>query len=447
MDKVLLLGNGAREHAIAEALVRSKHSPVLFSFMKANNPGISRLSAKTQIGVYADTDTVVAFALGNKINFAIVGPEEPLAEGVVDALAKKGIPTVGPSKALASLETSKSFTRNLLTKYGIDGNPLYRNFTSMEGVAEFIDTLVKLGGVVVKPDGLTGGKGVMVQGDHFQNGQEAIKICQRFLQEHPSITIEEKLDGEEFSLQCLCDGKTVVATPAVQDHKRRFNGDNGPNTGGMGSYSCPNHLLPFIDEQDIAAGLAITQRVADALWQETGTPYKGVLYAGFMATKNGIKLLEYNARFGDPEAMNILPLLKTDFVEVCSAIINGTLANTPIIFENYATVCKYIVPKGYGLPRNDPRNSYGSTKLTFGDLGKARLYYASVDERADGIHISSSRTIGILGIAERSEEAEKIAQQGVEAIKGEIDHRSDIGTTELIAKRVEHMRSIKNQSC
>ena len=191
----------------------------------------------------------------------------------------------------------------------------------MSGIAEFLD---ELAGIVLKPDGLTGGKGVLVQGDHFQTRAEALDRCREILKSHPGVTVEEKLEGEEFSLQCLCDGRTVVATPPVQDHKRRFADDRGPNTGGMGSYSCADHLLPFLDAADVAEGLEITRRVAEAIRLETGVPYKGIMYGGFMVTASGVKLIEYNARFGDPEAMNILPLLRTDFIDVCRAIIDGT---------------------------------------------------------------------------------------------------------------------------
>jgi len=173
----------------------------------------------------------------------------------------------------------------------------------------------------------------VVQGDHFQTKDEAIERCREILEKHPSLIIEEKFEGEEFSLQCLCDGMTVVATPPVQDHKRRFVGDRGPNTGGMGSYSLEDHSLPFLKDKDVAEGLAITQKVAEAIHQETGEYYKGVMYGGFIVTRDGVRLLEYNARFGDPEAMNILPLLKTDFVDICKAIINGTLKDLDVEFE------------------------------------------------------------------------------------------------------------------
>jgi len=440
MVKILLIGNGAREHAIAEAVVRSKHRLRLFSFMKANNPGIASLSEEISMGSYSDLPAVSAFAKRHSVDFAIIGPEDPLNNGIVDMLTEIGIQAVGPTKSLARLETSKSFTRNLLRKYNIPGNPKFKIFTTMKGIKEFLG---ELDGIVVKPDGLTGGKGVMVQGDHFQTQEEALAYCEQVLAEHQSVTIDERLEGEEFSLQCLCDGKTVVATPPVQDHKRRFVADKGPNTGGMGSYSCENHSLPFMDKTDVAEGLAITQKVAEAIYKETGEYYKGVMYGGFMITKSGVKLLEYNARFGDPEAMNILPILKTDFVDVCRAIIEGTLNRIKIEFEDKATVCKYIVPMGYGLPKDHTHAKSTSAKIEVGDVGSARLYYASIDKREDVLYMSSSRAIGVVGIAENLSKAEEIAEKAASQVKGPVDHRPDIGTESLIEKRIRHMQQIR----
>jgi len=440
MPNILLVGNGAREHAMAEAIARSGYSPILFSFMKANNPGIASLSEICKLGSYSDLSGITDFALDNKIDFAVIGPEDPLNNGIVDALIQCGIPSVGPVKSLARLETSKSFTRNLVDKYNISGNPKFKVFTTPDGLEAFLE---QLDGIVLKPDGLTGGKGVLVQGDHFKSRDEALKLCRQILKESSSLIVEEKFDGEEFSLQCLCDGKTVVGTPLVQDHKRRFDGDQGPNTGGMGSYSLPDHLMPFLKASDVEEGLEITRQVAAALLKETGTPYKGVMYGGFIATKDGVKLLEYNARFGDPEAMNILPLLKTDFVDICRHIINGTLNTLKIEFDPKATVCKYVVPKGYGLPADHPDAASSRAKIEVGNVRKARLYYSSVDKKEDGLYLSSSRAIGIVGIADNLDEARIIAEEGVKAVKGPVAYREDIGTQALIQKRIDHMKKIR----
>jgi len=440
MIRILLIGNGAREHVIAETVKRSRHETALFSCMKANNPGIASLSEDVLLGNYGDREGIARFAKGKRVDFAIIGPEDPLNNGVVDFLKREGIPSVGPTQSLARLETSKTFTRDLLKKYDIPGNPRFQTFSSLEGIEAFIG---RLNGVVIKPDGLTGGKGVLVQGDHFQTKDEAIEHCRTILEEHTSVIVEEKFEGEEFSLQCLCDGTTVVATPPVQDHKRRFAGDRGPNTGGMGSYSLEDHSLPFLKKEDIAQGLAITRRVAQAIYQETGEYYKGVMYGGFIVTREGVRLLEYNARFGDPEAMNILPLLKTDFVDICRAVIDGTLGEINMAFEKKATVCKYIVPKGYGLPADHPDALSTSSKIEVADTGGARLYYSSVDKRDDGLYMTTSRAIGVVGIADTLEGAEEMAEKAIGAIRGPIDHRSDIGTQALIDKRIQHMKGVR----
>lgn len=439
---VLLIGNGAREHALAEALMRSRPAPDLFAYMKSNNPGLAALAAGTKIGGYGDLQAIREWAKANDIAFAVIGPEDPLNNGVVDVLKEAGIPSLGPAKSLARLETSKSFTRNLLAKYRIPGNPRFGNFSSLAGIEALLDELED---VVIKPDGLTGGKGVMVQGDHFTSRQEALAICREILAAHAMVTIEEKLEGEEFSLQCLTDGKTVLATPPVQDHKRRFDDDQGPNTGGMGSYSCADHLLPFLERRDIEAGLAITEQVAAALYRETGSYYRGVMYGGFMITRQGVRLLEYNARFGDPEAMNILPLLQTDMVELCQAIMAGSLAGHKLDFASQATVCKYIVPQGYGLPPDDQAAPAAEGRIEIGPLAEARLYYSSVDKRADGLYMTASRAVGVVGMADELAEAEKIAEKAAAAVKGAVAHRIDIGTPALIEKRVRHMRELRGK--
>ncbi|MFA4916129.1 MAG: phosphoribosylamine--glycine ligase [Syntrophales bacterium] len=439
---VLLVGNGAREHAIAEAITRSNRQPKLFSYMKSNNPGIASLSEEVAIGSYSELSAISEFARKCNVHFAVIGPEEPLNNGVVDTLKEAGIPAVGPTQDLARLETSKSFLRSLLEKYRIPGNPRFKAFSSLDGIEDFLG---ELDSIVIKPDGLTGGKGVMVQGDHFQTREEAMNCCRSILREHETVIVEERFEGEEFSLQCLCDGKTVVATPLVQDHKRRFVGDKGPNTGGMGSYSCEDHTLPFLGRKEVEEGLTITKQVADALYRETGEYYKGVMYGGFMITASGVKLLEYNARFGDPEAMNILPLLKTDFVDLCKSIIDGTLDRMNIEFEKKATVCKYIVPKGYGLPDEHPDSISTSSKIEVGDVGAARLYYSSIDKREDGLYMTKSRALGVVGIANHLSEAERIAEGAVSAITGPVDHRPDIGTEQLIGKRIQHMQEIRGK--
>ncbi len=279
-------------------------------------------------------------------DFVVVGPEEPLANGVVDYLKQRyQIPCVGPTKNLSRLESSKAFTRGLLAKYGIPGNPRFKIFETTEKVEAYLH---ELGEFVIKPDGLTGGKGVKVWGDHLHSVSEALDYCTELLATNGSrIVIEERLDGEEFSLQSFSDGQHVVHMPLVQDHKRAYDGDTGPNTGGMGSYSCSDHSLPFVQKKLLLEAQRINERVARALHAECGEPYMGILFGGFMVTRDGVRLLEYNARFGDPESLNVLSLLETSFLDVCLAIIDGNLDDLDVRFRQQATVCKYVVPFGY----------------------------------------------------------------------------------------------------
>ena len=227
-----------------------------------------------------------------------------------------------------------------------------------------------------------------------------------------------------------------MATPPVQDHKRAFDGDKGPNTGGMGSYSCENHLLPFLKKEHIDKAIEITKKVAKAINEETGQFYKGVMYGGFILTKKGIRLIEYNARFGDPEAMNVLPLLKTDLAGICHAIITQELSRVKVEFEKKATVCKYVVPEGY------PDNPMKGIEIKVANSSKAKVYYGSVEQKNGSLYMMGSRAVGFVGIGDNLEEAEKIAEEGANSAKGRIFHRKDIGTKELIQKRVAHIKRI-----
>ena len=375
-----------------------------------------------------------------KPDFVVVGPEEPLAEGIVDDLEEKlGIPCIGPRRSLAQLESSKAFTRELLSKHKIPGNPEYRVFRNTNGLDAYLKELREY---VVKPDGLSGGKGVKVSNVHLFSIHQAISYCQElFSQKHRAVVIEERLDGEEFSLQSFCDGKHVKHMVVVQDHKRASEGDTGPNTGGMGSYSCENHSLPFLLPDQLREAQAINEAVAGALLKETKQKYKGVLYGGFMVTRDGIRLIEYNARFGDPEALNVLSLLRTDLVDVCEAIIDEKLNELPITFEPLATVCKYVVPEGY--PEKPIKGRSIDLSRVANESKNLRIYHAAVEEKGGKLSLSGSRAVAFVGIGRNLDEAEAIAEQAASAVQGPVFHRRDIGTHELIQHRIDHMRHLR----
>ncbi|PIQ77991.1 phosphoribosylamine--glycine ligase [Candidatus Peregrinibacteria bacterium CG11_big_fil_rev_8_21_14_0_20_46_8] len=434
--KALLIGNGAREHCIAEAL--TKNGKVALSvYAKANNPGMRELAAEYKLGDLGDSDAIVAFAQKVKPHFAFVGPEDPLCAGVADRLWQIDVPVVGPHKAVAQLEGSKSFTRDLVAKYDIPGNPKFRVFTTEEGIVDFIRELDE--NYVVKAEGLMGGKGVKVSGDHLHSAEEGRDFALQAIEKFGRVVVEEKLVGQEFSLFHAVDGTTVLDMIPAQDHKRAFENDEGPNTGGMGSYTDANHLLPFLTREDVEQAHEISRRVVEAVKQETGLPYKGILYGGFMACKEGVRLIEYNVRFGDPEVMNVLPIMKTDFVDVCLAILNGSLSGMKLEFEEKATVCKYVVPEGY--PDAPKKNE--KIELV-GELPPGvKRYFASVDQREDGLYLGGSRAIGFVGIGDTLAEAEQKAEIAAQTVKGPVFHRKDVGTAGLIQKRVQMMHQLR----
>jgi fusion protein PurCD len=229
--------------------------------------------------------------------------------------------------------------------------------------------------------------------------------------------------------------------PAVQDHKRAYEGDTGPNTGGMGTYSDANHSLPFLSDDDIMEAYEINIKTAKAVKDKFGEGYKGILYGGFMATSTGIKLIEYNARFGDPEAMNILSLLESDFIDICNGIADGNLKNIDVQFANKATVCKYAVPEGY------PGNPVKGEPIDISKIvNPDGLFYASVDIQNGQLVEAGSRTVAVVGIADTISDAEKIAEKEVSSIGGPLFHRKDIGTDSVIQKRIDHMNQLKRES-
>ena len=433
---ILVIGSGARENAIVRALYRSPKDKEIFCLGSNVNPGIAELCADLTVANINDTHIITSYAEKRAIDLAIIGPENPLAVGAADVLWDSGVKVVGPRKDLAQIETSKAFTRDLLTEYNISGCPKYKTFTSLSGVADFLDELGE--SFVVKYDGLAGGKGVKVSGDHLHSHDDAKIYCKELVEKGSVFVLEEKLIGQEFSLMSFCDGETLKHMPAVQDHKRAYEGDTGPNTGGMGTYSDGDHSLPFLTKHDVNQAHEINTATAKALKNKFGDGYRGVLYGGFITTADGVKLIEYNARFGDPEAINVLSLLESDFIEICNGITDGRLNRVDVRFKNKATVCKYAVPEGY------PDDPVKGESIDLSNIENTdSLFYASVDVHNGKLIEAGSRTIAVVGLAESISAAEQLAEKEVSAVSGPLFHRSDIGTDALVQKRVDQMEALR----
>ncbi|MGB9936332.1 MAG: phosphoribosylamine--glycine ligase [Methanobacterium sp.] len=434
--KILVVGTGAREHAICNAI---EGNAEIYSIMSNKNPGIARIS-NYKIADENDIDSVVKFAQDNNIDIAVIGPEAPLEKGIVDALEQIGVGCVGPTKEAAKIETDKVFMRNLFEKYKIEGSLVYRVFNNYEDISDFIDEFGK--DVVIKPVGLTGGKGVKIMGEQLKDAEEAKDYSKEIIDTkmggHAKVVIEERAIGEEFTVQAFVDGTNIAAMPAVQDHPYAFEGDEGPITGGMGSYSDKGGLLPFLDQESYDKSVKIMEETVKAINKEVG-PYRGFLYGQFMLCADGPKLIEYNARFGDPEAMNVLELLETNFVDICKAIVDGNLGE--VKFADKATVCKYIVPEGY--PGNAVPNQVIEVDEAKIKAAGAHVYYAAVNEKDGKVYSSSSRALGIVSVGETIEEAEKACEEATKYVKGDIYHRRDVGIRDLIQKRVNHMEELK----
>jgi len=433
---ILVVGTGAREHAICNAVKNAD----LYSIMSNKNPGIAQIS-KFQISNEKDLISVKEYALKNKIDMAIIGPEAPLEMGIVNELQSAGISCVGPTKEAARIETDKAFMRDLFNTYKIDDSIVYRVFDNFNDTKDFIDEFGQ--DIVVKPVGLTGGKGVKIVGEHLEDGEAAKNYVKEIINNkisgHAQVVIEERLIGEEFTVQAFVDGDKVIPMPAAQDHPHAYEDDQGPITGGMGSYSDKNGLLPFLDKKNYQISVKIMQDTVNAIKKEVG-PYKGFLYGQFMLCKDGPKLVEYNARFGDPEALNVLPLLKTDFIGLCEDIIDGNLKTAD--FKRKATVCKYIVPRGY--PETGKSEQIINVNESKINQEGALVYYAAVNQKNGKIFTSQSRALALVGIGDTLKEAEEICENATKHVKGDVYHRRDIGTANLIEKRIKHMTKIRS---
>jgi phosphoribosylamine--glycine ligase len=437
--RVLCVGSGGREHAIVKALRRSNAE--VLAAMRYRNPGIAREAEGVLLAAETDVERIVPWAKAQAPDLAIIGPEAPLAAGLGDALEEVGIPTAGPSRSAVMIEASKEFARDLMARHHIPGLVEYHAFGTPKEVERFLRSCDY--DLAVKPAGLTGGKGVRILGEHLRNKAEVLAYAAEVLGEAPGglrrVVLERKEVGEEFSLQAFVDGRTVAPLPAAQDYKRAYEGDRGPNTGGMGSISAEDGLLPFLPRADFEKAVRIMERTVDALRAE-GNPFKGILYGGFMLTREGPKVLEFNARFADPESMNVLPLLKGDFAQILFAVAHGEL-KPHLEFQRRATVCKYLVPEGYGtVPREGERITVDEEAIR---KEGAELFYASLDARPDGFYTTTSRSLAVVGIAGDITKAYTMAEDGVKHVRGRVYVRHDIGHPDTIRAKVKRMRDLR----
>jgi phosphoribosylamine--glycine ligase len=435
--RFLVVGGGAREHAIAATLRKSEAE--VFVVSANTNPGLERLAAGSVRADPTDPARVVEFARARRVHAAVIGPEAPLAAGVADALRAADVPTVGPDRAAARIESSKKFCREFLHRHGVGGQPRFVIPPSVDAV----DPAIRDFGspFVVKPSGLTAGKGVWVQGSDFTEPKEGAAYAKSILLQGGSVLLEEKLDGEEFSLMAFVTDSGLYPMPAVQDFKRALEGNRGGNTGGMGSYSQRDHLLPFLSPADRDRAWATLERTAQALRAE-GLPYRGVLYGGFMLTARGPLLLEFNARFGDPEGINALTLYEEgDFEELLFGVATGRVDPNLVRFRLRATVVKYLVPPGYG-DRPQPGGVVELDPVRI-EADGVHVFYGSVEEVGpSAVRLTTSRGVALAGEASAIHEASARVEAALAHVKGSFYVRHDIGTKEDLARRTEHMRSI-----
>ena len=426
MTRVLLVGGGGREDAICRAMVRSEAS--VYAVLKNENPSILRLSTDHRIMDETDHEKILKFARESGVELAFIGPDPVLNTPLVDRLWQSGIPVASPSLSAARIETSKEYMRAILTRHSIEGNIPSRTLTD---AAELSSYLRDLGtGFVVKPVGLTGGKGVRVMGDHFRTPAEGLSYAKEVLDRDGRVLIEEKIQGEEFSLQAFTDGERVAPMPIAQDYKRAFEGDTGPNTGGMGAITDGDHSLPFLrdDVRDRAVG--IMQQIIRAM-KEEGNLFRGVMYGQFMQTAKDLRVIEINARFADPEGINVLHILDDDLLDILFSIAEGNL-RTYVNFHGKSTVLKYVVPVGYG---SNPEPGV----LEVGDPGNpdVDIYYAAVSGTLSRVRMSSSRSLAMIATAQSIEEASHAVEESMKCISGRFYHRRDIGSPELMKRKLE----------
>ena len=416
--KVLIVGSGGREHAIAWSVAKSPKVDKIYC--APGNAGIAEFAECVNIKAM-EFDKLVAFAKENAIDLTIIGMDDPLVGGVVDAFESEGLRVFGPRKNAAIIEGSKAFSKDLMKKYKIP-TAAYENFTDPDEAIKYLET-AKMP-IVLKADGLALGKGVLICNtlEEAKEGVKTLMLDKQFGDAGNEIVIEEVMTGREVSVLAFCDGKTIKCMTSAQDHKRAKDGDQGLNTGGMGTFS-PS---PFYnDEVEAFCEKYVYQSTIDAMASE-GRPFTGILFTGLMITEDGPKVLEYNARFGDPEAQVVLPRMKNDIIDVMEACIDGKLSDVELEFEDNAAVCVVLASDGY--PEKYDKGFEIKGLDTFKDKDGYYVFHAGTKFDGDKIVTNGGRVLGVVAKGENLKAARANAYKATEWIDFANKYkRNDIG--------------------
>lgn len=404
--KVLIVGGGGREHAIATAVAQSPQADKIYC--APGNAGIAKIAECVPIGVM-EFEALADFARDKEIDLAIIGPDDPLVGGIVDVFEERGIRTFGPRKAAAILEGSKAFSKDLMKKYGIP-TAGYENFDNPKDALSYLET-AKMP-IVLKADGLALGKGVLICNtlEEAKEGINTLMVDKKFGSSGNTVVIEEFMTGREVSVLSFVDGKTIRTMSSAQDHKRAKDNDEGLNTGGMGNFS-PSPF--YTKEVDDYCKEHIYQATVDAMAKE-GRPFKGVIFFGLMLTDDGPKVLEYNARFGDPEAQVVLCRMQNDIIDVMNACIDGKLSDIDLKFSDKAAVCVVLASDGY--PEHYEKGFPITGFEAFDGKDDYFCFHAGTKADGDRIVTNGGRVLGITALGSTIAEARKKAYEATEWI-------------------------------
>ena len=416
--KILVVGGGGREHAIVKKLAQSKKNPKIY--VAPGNAGTEEIATNVAISVM-DFDSLVDFAKKEKIDLTVVGMDDPLVGGIVDRFEAEGLRVFGPRKNAAVLEGSKAFSKDLMKKYGIP-TAAYENFNDPQKAIKYLETVNYP--IVLKADGLALGKGVLIckTFEEAKSGIEELMIDKSFGDAGNTIVIEEFLEGREVSVLSFVDGTHYALMTSAQDHKRAKDGDEGLNTGGMGTFS-PSPF--YTEEVDRYCKEHIYQKTVDAMRAE-GREFKGIIFYGLMLTKSGVKVLEYNARFGDPETQVVLPRMENDIIDVFEACIDGCLDKIDLKFEDNAAVCVVLASDGYPLKYEKGKKIKGLENFE----GKTDIFafHAGTKKVNGDVLTNGGRVLGITATAPTLKEARDKAYEATKLVEFENKYmRNDIG--------------------